>query len=179
MIGNGGGNPPQGDWQQKRFGANPPAGLVNLAELATREIYAACGLSSALFGGSDAAGTREAWRLALFGTIAPLGRIVETELRRKLDDDVSLSWDELRASDLSGPRPCVSEYGYRRHGNRARGGIGRAAGISMKQRAQEWSGCLSVPHTTIRDSLIAIDCMSTLLFRFLAIGQLRPARISI
>ncbi len=104
---NGGGTAPSGgtassDWQQKRFGANPPAGLVNVAELATREIYAACGLSSALFGGSDAPGTREAWRLALFGTIAPLGRIVETELRRKLDDDVSLSWDELRASDLSG-----------------------------------------------------------------------------
>ncbi len=97
-----GGNAPQGDWPQKRFGANPQAGLVSLAELATREIYAACGLRSGLFGGSNAAGTREAWRLALFGTILPMGRIVETELRSKLDDDVTLGWDELRASDLMG-----------------------------------------------------------------------------
>ena len=45
---------------------------------------------------------REAWRLALFGVLAPLGRLVESELKAKLDDEVSLSWQELRASDLSG-----------------------------------------------------------------------------
>ena len=38
----------------------------------------------------------------MFGVIAPLGRKVERELRDKLDDDVSLGWQELRASDLSG-----------------------------------------------------------------------------
>ena len=45
---------------------------------------------------------REAWRLALFSVLAPLGRLVESELQQKLDDQVSLSWQELRASDLSG-----------------------------------------------------------------------------
>ena len=45
---------------------------------------------------------REAWRLALFGVLAPLRRLVESELKAKLDDEVSLSWQELRASDLSG-----------------------------------------------------------------------------
>ena len=44
---------------------------------------------------------REAWRLALFGVLSPLGRLVETELRAKLGD-VTLDWSELRASDLSG-----------------------------------------------------------------------------
>ena len=34
--------------------------------------------------------------------LSPLGRLVEAELRDKLDDEVSLSWQELRASDLSG-----------------------------------------------------------------------------
>lgn len=97
-----GGNAPRDDWQQKRFGPNPPQGLIALHQTATNEIYAACGLSSALFGDSTPAGAREAWRLALFGTIAPLGRLVETELRRKLDPDIRLGWDELRASDLSG-----------------------------------------------------------------------------
>ena len=45
---------------------------------------------------------REAWRLCLFGVLSPLGRLVESELREKLEDTVTLSWQELRASDLSG-----------------------------------------------------------------------------
>ena len=45
---------------------------------------------------------RRAWRLALFGVLSPLGRLVEAELKDKLDDEISLSWQELRASDLSG-----------------------------------------------------------------------------
>ena len=47
-------------------------------------------------------GVREAWRLALFGVLSPLGRLVESELQEKLEDTVTLSWQELRASDLSG-----------------------------------------------------------------------------
>ena len=45
---------------------------------------------------------REAWRLALFSVLAPLGRLVQAELQDKLEDTVTLSWQELRASDLSG-----------------------------------------------------------------------------
>ena len=48
-------------------------------------------------------GQREAWSRALFGVISTLGRIVETELRAKLNiPELLLTWDELRASDLSG-----------------------------------------------------------------------------
>ena len=86
----------------ERFGAEPPQSLVNLADLASKEIYAACGFNAALWGGSQAASVREAWRLALFGVLSPLGRLVESEMKDKLDDEVSLSWGELRASDLSG-----------------------------------------------------------------------------
>ena len=86
----------------ERFGAEPPASLVDLVDVSSREIYAACGFNSALWGGSQAASVREAWRLALFGVLSPLGRLVEAELKDKLDDEVSLSWQELRASDLSG-----------------------------------------------------------------------------
>ena len=101
-----------GDWgntgqayaalKTQRFGANPEQPLVNLAELATQEIVAACGLSIALWGRGNAAATREAWRLCLFGTVAPLGKLVERELRDKIDPELKLSWQELRASDLSG-----------------------------------------------------------------------------
>ena len=64
--------------------------------------FAACGFNAALWGGSQAASVREAWRLALFGVLSPLGKMVESELQDKLEDTVTLSWQELRASDLSG-----------------------------------------------------------------------------
>ena len=101
-----------GDWgsagdarvqlKSERFGAEPPASLVELVDVSSREIYAACGFNAALWGGSSSAAMREAWRLCLFGVLSPLGKLVEAELRAKLDEDISLSWRELRASDLSG-----------------------------------------------------------------------------
>ena len=98
------GNPraPRRDWAVSRLGADPPAGLVDLSAQATREVLAACGLSPGLFDARAAAAAREAWRQALFGVIAPLGRLVEAELQAKLDGGISLSWDELRASDIQG-----------------------------------------------------------------------------
>ena len=74
-----------------------------LAELATREICGACGIPPSLFQqNSDGTAQRESWRRFLFGTVSPLGRMVEADLRTKLDPDISLQWQELRASDLSG-----------------------------------------------------------------------------
>ena len=90
------------DLDTSRFGPEPPASLVQLVPVASQEVYSACGLNGALWGGGDAASTREAWRLALFGVLSPLGRMVEAELQDKLEDTVTLSWQELRASDLSG-----------------------------------------------------------------------------
>ena len=90
------------DLKTERFGAEPPASMVELVSVASQEIYSACGLNSAIWGGGDAASTREAWRLALFGVLSPLGKLVESELQDKLEDTVTLSWQELRASDLSG-----------------------------------------------------------------------------
>ena len=89
--------------EQKRIGPDPPSALVELMRLATEEIMAACGLNPAIFQTGTGTAGREAYRQALFGTIAPLGRQVETELRRKLEDDaIALTWNELRASDISG-----------------------------------------------------------------------------
>ena len=96
------------DLKAERFGAEPPASLVDLVDVSSREIYAACGFNAALWGGSQAASVREAWRLALFGVLSPLGRLVEAELKDKLDDEVSLSWQELRASDPERSGPGLS-----------------------------------------------------------------------
>lgn len=89
-------------WMAKRLGANPPASLVEQAKLATMEVYAACGLSAALFDPRQGTAGREAYRQALFGLIAPLGRIVSQELSEKLEADIKLDWTELKASDIAG-----------------------------------------------------------------------------
>ena len=105
MVENGDwGNAAQGQVMLKpeRFGANPPQGLVNLQSQASAEVMSACGFNPALFQAGDSASLRESWRLALFGVISPLGLMVQRELQDKIDPDVTLAWQELRASDLSG-----------------------------------------------------------------------------
>ncbi len=90
------------EWKPLRLGANPPASLVELADLSARQVYAACGINPAVFVDSQGTAAREAYRQALFGLVSPLGRVVAHELSRKLDTDVTLDWRELRASDIAG-----------------------------------------------------------------------------
>ena len=96
-----GGNP-SGDWGAKHFGPSVGAGMIETMKLARSEALGVLGLNEAIFGGADSAALREAWRLALFSLIAPLGNLVESELQAKIDPGISLSWTELRASDLAG-----------------------------------------------------------------------------
>ncbi|MDE0289437.1 MAG: phage portal protein [bacterium] len=91
-----------GEWTPRRLGANPPQSLVQLAELACREILTTTGVSPALFDPSAATAARESWRQALFGAFWPLGQMMAAELESKLGEAVSFSWSELRASDLQG-----------------------------------------------------------------------------
>ncbi len=89
-------------WKPNRIGSNPPDALVKQADLATREVYAACGINPAIFQDAQGTAAREAYRQALFGLIAPLGRLVAAELSEKLEAEISLDWTELRASDIAG-----------------------------------------------------------------------------
>ena len=97
-----GGPTPQGDYKQQRFGPTPPSAMVDLMQAVKVEIYSACGIPPGLYTVGAAASIREAWRLCLFATIGPLGRIVLSELRQKLDDSLTVGWVDLRASDLQG-----------------------------------------------------------------------------
>ena len=54
------------DATARRFGAMPPAPLVDLMDTATREVVSAVGFNPSLFQVGPAAAIREAWRLALF-----------------------------------------------------------------------------------------------------------------
>ena len=100
---------PRKDWEVSRIGANPPSSLVDLAALASQEVMAACGISPAIFS-ADAAGTgsREAWRFTLFSCLKPIGDLVAAELSEKLETPVEITWDELRASDITGRSRAVS-----------------------------------------------------------------------
>lgn len=90
------------EWMQTRFGPNPPVGLVSLMGAASGEVYAACGVNPSLF--TDAQGTaqRESYRQFLFGLVAPLGKLVAAELSAKLEADVTLGFEEIRAADIAG-----------------------------------------------------------------------------
>ena len=58
------------------------------------------------------------------GVISPLGRIVQSEMRAKLDDGITLEWRELRASRPIGAGTCVSVDGRRWDRSRAGGRAG-------------------------------------------------------
>lgn len=95
---------PRGDWEQKRLGPSPPESLVALHGAAAEAVLGACGVDPVLAGFRTGDGTlaREAYRRFERGLIQPLGRLVETELRAKLDaPDLSLSFASLRASDTA------------------------------------------------------------------------------
>ena len=91
------------DNKPRRIGAEPPTSTVTLQTTAFNELVAACGLSPLLFDAKAPGGSfREAWRQALHGVIAPLGKIVQAELQDKIHPDIVLNFDGLMASDISG-----------------------------------------------------------------------------
>lgn len=90
------------DWRAERLGANPPASLVALAAHAEKSVLGACGVPPDLVGGdSSAVAARESWRRFLVSSVAPIGRQVVEELRRKLDPGIDLGFPELQTSDLA------------------------------------------------------------------------------
>ncbi|MCY3701492.1 MAG: hypothetical protein OXG16_02315 [Rhodospirillales bacterium] len=98
-----GGAGPSRDWVPNRIGAEPPASLVALHQQAFNEVVSACGLSPTLFSmQGDGTAQRESFRRALHATIAPLGRIVQSELSRKMEVPVELDFSGLFAADVQG-----------------------------------------------------------------------------
>ena len=65
-------------------------------------MLSACGINPSLVMDAQGTAQREAYRQFLFGTVAPLGRIVAAELTEKLNAPIRLDWEELRASDIAG-----------------------------------------------------------------------------
>ena len=98
----GRGNSPKSDWAVQRLGANPPQTIDVLRSHAAVHVLAACGVPLTLLERSDGTAMREAWRQFLHGSVAPVAKTVEAELSDKLNVRISLNFDSLFASDLSG-----------------------------------------------------------------------------
>ena len=66
-------------------------------------MLALCGVPPALATDSDGTSQRENWRRFLHGTVSPVARLVEAELRAKLDEPtLSITFDSLYAADVMG-----------------------------------------------------------------------------
>ena len=92
-----------------RVGPAPDQVSEALRTQAGRDLAGAFGVPPALLNASgDGAGQREAWRRFWIATVAPIGRVMETELRAKLDGNATVAFEALRASDEDGRSRAVS-----------------------------------------------------------------------
>ena len=98
------GSRPDADWRARRIGAEPPDALATLRSDAALSIFSACGVPPSLVAmPADGTGQREAWRRFLHGSVSPVARIVQGELRTKLDTPgLALDFVSLYAADVSG-----------------------------------------------------------------------------
>lgn len=94
---------PANRWDAVRIGPVFDPGGVQLRGDLRTDIYAAHGIPPGLFDqDSDAVGQRELWRRFCYATMGPLGRVIEAELRAKLEPMAAVAFDGLRAADIEG-----------------------------------------------------------------------------
>lgn len=91
---------PRRDWEQKRFGPEPPAANIVLWEAATKAVLGALGINPSMYT-SEGAALRESYRHLYSGTIVPLGRLIAAELSEKLERDIEILFPERIESDIS------------------------------------------------------------------------------
>ena len=96
---------PTQDWQQKRLGPNPPETLGELLTTTANQVLSATGVDPLVAGlvRGDGTAHREAFRRFERLTLQPLARLIEPELRAKLEaPDLHISFNSLRSSDFAG-----------------------------------------------------------------------------
>lgn len=103
-YGEGRGAAPAQDWKTKRIGAAPSESLCKLREDAATSVLAACGIPTSMMSSrSDGTAQRESFRFWAVSALNPLARLLEQEVREKLEImDFGISFQELFASDIQG-----------------------------------------------------------------------------
>ena len=91
------------DLETKKLGPAPHPTYPELRDRLTYDILSAHGVNPALVSpNSTGQGLRESFRQFLFSTIRPVARLIEMELREKLEPTASLSFEALRGADIQG-----------------------------------------------------------------------------
>ena len=82
---------------------DPAEAEVSLRTETAQSVLSMFGIPSSLFQGSGDSDARESWRRFVLGTMAPMLRVCESELRLKMDrPELTLSLESLRAGDAQG-----------------------------------------------------------------------------
>ena len=77
-------------------------GMIDLRKDTALSVFAACGIPSELASQGEGMSACEAWRRFLHGTLQPIADQIAVEASMKLGTEISISFDKLLASDLSG-----------------------------------------------------------------------------
>ena len=88
-------------WQFTRLGASPPDALVTLSAQVDQMMSAALGIPHSLLAGSAQTGLREALRVFISTTLAPLAARFRHEAQEKLGLDTDWTFPNLVASDIA------------------------------------------------------------------------------
>ena len=91
------------DVTPQRLGPEPPDSFAELRDRFEHSILSLHGIPPALFAArGNGTAAREAYRQVLHGLVRPLGQLLAEELQAKLDPAAALSFDALRAGDITG-----------------------------------------------------------------------------
>ena len=99
---------PARDWDPRRLGPAPTEAMVKLSDMAFTRMLAACGCPPSLFVSDDGTAQREAVRRWHLNTVQPITRLLEHELRQRLEVDVKLRHDTY-AMDMVSRAQVVSK----------------------------------------------------------------------
>ena len=107
---NGPGAAPARDWNPVRLGPTPPTAFVEVANSAFTRMLAACGVPPAMFtGDADGTAQREGLRRWHMNVVLPIARLLEHELRLRLEVDVRLKFD-VYAMDIAGRAGAFRQF---------------------------------------------------------------------
>lgn len=99
---------PQSDWAPRRLGPAPDQTAAAIRQSVELSILAAAGVPPELVIAGSGSDAREAWRRFLHATVAPIGRLISSELER-VGLVGGLSFASLGASDLAGRARAYSQ----------------------------------------------------------------------
>ena len=89
---------PAGDYQQRRFGPEPPATAIDLREKSAAALIAALGAPTP---SAQGAALREGYRHFMANTVASIAKLIAQEMSLKLERTVSFRFPERIRSDIS------------------------------------------------------------------------------